>query len=304
MQSPHPAASSPQATLPRHETGHAVALLCATLAAACFVSMDSVIKLLALRYDTVQLSFFRFAGGCVFALPLWLWRRSPLPTRAAWRLHLLRSLFLLASLLGYFHALTQLPLALAVTISYLAPIFVAVLSVPVLGERPSASIWLALAAGLAGVSISVWPELTGGLVALSLPRLLGMASAAGAALAFAGVLLLARRQASRDSIWTILLIQSVLPMLLLVAPAAWHWRPVPASDTGLILLVGGLGTLGLLGITHAFTTLEASRVAPLDYTGFVWATLLGYWLFGELPTLSTATSALLIIGGCLLLLRR
>ena len=300
MPPPHLNDRSPQRATP----GHAVALVCAALAAACFVSMDSVIKLLALRYDTVQLSFFRFAGGCVFALPLWLWRRSPLPTRAAWRLHLLRSLFLLASLLGYFHALTQLPLALAVTISYLAPIFVAVLSLPVLGERPSASIWLALAAGLAGVSIAVWPELSGGLLLVSLPRLLGMASAAGAALAFAGVLLLARRQASRDSIWTILLIQSVLPMLLLAAPAAWRWRPVPASDIGLILLAGGLGTLGLLGITHAFTTLEASRVAPLDYTGFVWATLLGYGLFGELPTLTTGASALLIIGGCLLLLRR
>jgi drug/metabolite transporter (DMT)-like permease len=295
----------PNLPLPRaSDGGNAIALLCAALAAACFVGMDSTIKLLAPRYDTVQLSFFRFAGGCAFAVPLWWWRRSPLPTGAAWRLHLLRSGFLLASLLGYFHALKTLPLALAVTISYLAPIFVAALSVPVLGERPSASIWLALAAGLAGVSISVWPELADGLTQVSLPRLLGMASAAGAALAFAGVLLLARRQASRDSRWTILLVQSVLPMLLLAAPAAWHWQPVPAADSALILLAGGLGTLGLLGITQAFTTLEASRVAPLDYTGFVWAALLGYWLFGELPTPSTAASALLIIGGCLLLLRR
>jgi len=300
MPPPHPNDRRPQRAPP----GHVLALICAALAAACFVSMDSVIKLLALRYDTVQLSFFRFAGGSVFALPLWAWRRSPMPTRADWQLHLLRSLFLLLSLLGYFHALTQLPLALAVTISYLAPIFVAVLSVSVLGERPSASIWLALAAGLAGVSISVWPELSGGLAQMSLHRLLGIASAAGAALAFAGVLLLARRQASRDSIWTILLIQSVLPMLLLAAPAAWHWRAVPTADLGLILLAGGLGTLGLLGITHAFTTLEASRVAPLDYTSFVWATLLGYALFGEVPTVTTGASALLIIGGCLLLLRR
>jgi S-adenosylmethionine uptake transporter len=93
-------------------------------------------------------------------------------------------------------------------------------------------------------------------------------------------------------------------MLLLATPAAWHWRTVPTTDLGLILLAGGLGTLGLLGITHAFTTLEASRVAPLDYTGFVWATLLGYALIGEVPTIAIGASALLIIGGCLLLLRR
>jgi S-adenosylmethionine uptake transporter len=289
---------------PATAPGHAIPLLIVALAAASFVSMDSVIKLLAARYDTLQLSFFRFAGGCAFAVPLWVWRRTPMPSRDSWRLHGLRSIFLLCSLVGYFHALTQLPLALAVTISYLAPIFVAVLSVPVLKERPSSAIWLALGAGLVGVSISVWPELAAGLGGVSTARLIGMASAAAAALSFAGVLLLARRMAHRDSIWTILLIQSLLPLLLLAAPAALTWKPVAASDIALILLAGGLGTLGLLGITWAFTRLEASRLAPMEYTSFVWAGLLGYLLFGEVPTPTTAASAILIIGGCLLLLRK
>jgi drug/metabolite transporter (DMT)-like permease len=279
-------------------------LLSAALAAASFVCMDSVIKLMAVRYDAIQLSFFRFAGGSIFALALWAWKCSPLPARAAWPLHGVRSVFLLFSLVGYFYALTQLPLALTVTISYLAPIFVAVLAVPVLKERPSGSIWLALAAGITGVLVSVWPELAAGLDGISTKRLLGMASAAAAALSFAAVMLLARRQATSDSIWTILLVQSVLPLLLLAAPAAWTWQPVRAGDPLLILLAGGLGTLGLLGLTYAFTRLEASRVAPLEYSSFVWAALLGYLLFGEVPTLTTAASAALIIGGCLMLLRR
>ena len=300
MPSTHPVSESPRAS----EPGHAIALLVAALAAASFVGMDSVIKLLAARYDTLQLSFFRFAGGCAFAVPLWLWRRTPLPARSNWRLHGLRSALLLLSLIGYFHALTQLPLALAVTISYLAPIFVAVLSVPVLKEKPSSAIWLALGAGILGVSFSVWPEFAAGLDGISAARLIGMASAAAAAFAFAGVLLMARRMANRDSIWTILLIQSLLPLLLLAVPAALTWKPVPTSDIALILLAGSLGTLGLLGITWAFTHLEASRLAPMEYTSFVWAALLGYLLFGEVPTLTTAASATLIIGGCLLLLRR
>ena len=284
--------------------GDALPLLAAAAAAASFVCMDSLIKLMAVRYEAIQLSFFRFAGGSVFAVLLWAWRRTPLPQRAAWRLHIVRSVFLLFSLVGYFHALTELPLVLTVTISYLAPIFVAVLAVPVLKERPAGSIWLALAAGLVGVSISVLPEFTAGLNGVTLRRLGGMASAAAAALAFAGVMLLARRQSRSDSLWTILLIQTVLPMLLLAAPAAWIWRPVPAGDIAFILLAGGLGTLGLLCLTYAFTRLEASRVAPLEYTSFVWAALLGYGLFAEVPTLATAASATLIVGGCLLLLRR
>src|ERR1700712_3456454 len=72
-----------------------VALLCAALAAASFASMDSVIKLMSVRYDPIQLGFLRFAGGSVFAVALWVWRRSPLPARNAWPLHLLRSVFLL-----------------------------------------------------------------------------------------------------------------------------------------------------------------------------------------------------------------
>ena len=283
---------------------NALPLLAGALAAASFVSMDSVIKLMAPRYDALQLSFFRFAGGSVFALLLWAWKRSPLPERGAWRLHVVRSLFLLVSLVGYFHALTQLPLALAVTISYLAPIFVSVLAIPVLNERPAPSIWAALALGLAGVSISLWPELQAGLDGKSTARLLGMLSAAVAAVSFAFVMLFARKQSRSDSVWTILLIQSLLPLALLAAPAAWAWKPLLKGDLLLILLAGGLGTLGLLCLTFAFTRLEASRVAPLEYSSFVWATGLGYLLFGEVPTLTTALSAALIIGGCLLLLRR
>jgi S-adenosylmethionine uptake transporter len=279
-------------------------LLVAALAVLSFVCMDAVVKVMAARYGALQLTFFRFAGGGIFAVSLWAWRRSPLPERSEWGMHMLRSLFLVASLVGYFHALTVLALAQAVTISYLAPIFVSVLAVPFLKERPSRSIWFALGFGLAGIVLSVLPELRSGRAGMSTARLLGMASAAAAALSFACVMLLARRQSRRDSAWTILLLQTLLPMLLLAAPAALTWKPMLPSDMTLILLAGGLGTLGLLGLTHALTHLEVSRVAPLEYSGFVWAAALGYGLFGEIPTVTTAASAALIVGGCLLLLRR
>ena len=91
---------------------------------------------------------------------------------------------------------------------------------------------------------------------------------------------------------------------ILAGPAAWTWKPVVISDLLLVLLAGGLGTLGLLCLTSAFTRLEASRIAPLEYSGFVWASVLGFVLFGEVPTLATAVSASLIVCGCLMLMRR
>jgi S-adenosylmethionine uptake transporter len=294
-------------TRPAPRPAHLLPLLAGVLAAASFVLMDATIKSLAPRYDALQLTFFRFASGSVFALALWLWQRSPLPRgNSAWRMHGLRCALLLVSLVSYFHALQ--PLAQAVAISSLAPIFVSLLAVFVLHERPASGIWFALAMGLAGVVVSLWPELRayrgldGG--AAGTARLQGIASAALAALAFSGVMVLARLQAQRDALWTILLVQNLLPCALLALPAALSWRPFDAGDTLAIAWIGACATVGLLALTYAFTHMEASRVAPLEYTSFVWAALLGYTLFGEVPTAATALSAVLIVGGCLLLLRR
>jgi S-adenosylmethionine uptake transporter len=170
----------------------------------------------------------------------------------------------------------------------------------VLGERPSRWIWFALALGAAGAGVALWPELQ----QAGNPRLVGLAAAAFAALTFSGVMVLARMQAQRDSLWTILLLQNLLPALLLIAPAWALWKPLHAGDLPAIGLVGLLATVGLLSVTWAFKSLEASRVAPLEYTGLIWAGLLGYLLFGELPSATTLASAVLIVGGCLLLLRR
>jgi drug/metabolite transporter (DMT)-like permease len=302
-----PDAAAPASPAPR--ASHLLPVLAGLLAVVSFVLMDATIKSLTPRYDALQLTFFRFASGSVFALALWLWQRSPLPRgAAAWRMHGLRCALLLLSLVSYFHALTVLPLAQAVAISYLAPIFVSLLAVFVLRERPSRGIWFALALGLAGVVVSLWPELRAyraedsGTVGSA--RLQGIAAAALAALAFSGVMVLARLQAQRDSLWTILLVQNLLPCALLAWPAALSWRPFDAPDTLAVVWVGACATVGLLALTYAFTHMEASRVAPLEYTSFVWAALLGYTLFGEVPTAATALSAVLIVGGCLLLLRR
>jgi|JI9StandDraft_2_1071091.scaffolds.fasta_scaffold140444_1 drug/metabolite transporter (DMT)-like permease len=294
--------SPPVRTLPA-SCAH-LPLLAGVLAAASFVSMDATIKTLAPRFDAMHLTFFRFVSGSVFAIALWLWFRSPLPRRAEWRLHALRCVLLLVSLVGYFHALRLLPLAQAVAISYLAPIFISLLAIVVLGERPSRWIWLALTLGLAGTLVSSWPSLTAGKSAAGSASLEGLLVGAASTVAFAGVMVLARRQAQRDAVWTILLVQNVLPAMVLSLAVGPTWQPPQATDFWPIMLSGVFATVGLLSLTWAFTHLEASRIAPLEYTSFVWAGGLGYLLFGEVPTVTTLASAALIVGGCLLLLRR
>jgi drug/metabolite transporter (DMT)-like permease len=299
-----PAASALTRPSARKPQEAALALAAAALAAALFIGMDASVKMLAHRLDALQLTFLRFASGSMFALPLWLWFRTPLPARASRRLHVLRSVLLLLALLLWFHSLTLLPLVQAVAMAYTAPLFISLLAMLLLKERPSRWIWVALALGGAGAAVALWPEWQASQTSGGATRLVGLATAAVSTVCYAGVVILARHQAQRDSIWTILLVQNLLPLVLLAAPAAWRWQPMPASDMPLVLLIGALATGGLLCITWAFSHIEASRAAPMEYTGLVWAAVLGYGLFGEIPTVWTLVSAGLIILGCLLLMRR
>jgi drug/metabolite transporter (DMT)-like permease len=277
-----------------------LALASAALAAGAFVSMDATIKSLSANYGAVQLTFLRFFSGSLFAAAIWLWARSPMPTGALWKLHLVRSALLLVTLISYFHALSVLPLAQAVAIGYMAPIFIALLAMMFLNEKPAPSIWLALGLGLAGTFVALWPELQKGHV----PQLVGLAAAAFSAVTFAGVMVLARVQAQRDSLWTILLLQNVLPTVALALPAEMLWQPLQPGDVPRILLAGFMATIGLVAITWAFKHVEASRAAPIEYTGLIWAALLGYALFGEVPSAWAWASAALIVLGSLLLVKR
>ena len=282
----------------------ALALAAAALAAACFIGMDSTAKLLGERYGTTQVTFLRFAMGALYAVPLWLWKRTPLPAGPQWRWHLLRSGLLLVALLTWFDALQQLPLVQAVGVGYTAPLFIALLAMWVLRERPSRWIWAALAMGALGVGVALWPELSSTHLPGSDARLWGMAAAGVSAITYAGVVVVARHQAQHDALWTILLVQNLLPVLALAVPMLWLWQPMVATDIPILLLMGALATGGLLCITWAFSHIEASRAAPVEYTGLVWAALLGFLVFGEVPTVWSLSSAALITLGCLLLIRR
>lgn len=266
--------------------------------------MDATVKTLTDRFDAVQLTFLRFASGSLYALALWVWFRTPMPPRASWPLHALRSVLLLAALVAWFHSLKLLPLVQAVAVGYTAPIFISLLAMLVLKERPGRWIWAALVLGALGCAVGLWPELSAQTDAGSAARIEGQLAALVSALCYAGVVVLARHQAQRDALWTILLVQNLLPVLLLAAPVTLGWQALSAADLGPVLLIGLLASGGLVCITWAFTHVEASRAAPLEYTGLVWAAGLGWLLFGELPSAWSLGSAALIVAGSLLLLRR
>jgi S-adenosylmethionine uptake transporter len=282
----------------------AAPLAAVVLSAAFFIGMDTVVKLLAPRFDSVQLTFLRFVSGSAFALVLWAWFRTPMPPRSSWPLHALRAVLLLSALVCWFHAIKHLPLVQAVAVGYTAPIFIALLAMLVLKERPSRWVGVSLALGALGVGVGRWPEWQASAAPGSSVRVQGVLAAALSAVCYAGVVVLARHQAQRDALWTILLVQNLLPLVLLAAPVAFVWQPMQAADLGPVAAIGLLATGGLMALTWAFARVEASLAAPLEYTGLLWAWLLGWWVFGEQPGPYQLASAALIVCGALLLMRR
>jgi drug/metabolite transporter (DMT)-like permease len=191
---------------------------------------------------------------------------------------------------AYYAAARDLPLAELETIYYASPIMTTLLAMALLKEHVPAWRWLALLVGFAGVVLACRPHAVGDAAAVGLVLL-------GAALwAYAVVLL---RQVA-DAIGTVpqMLLNSLVFLLMSVAAAPWWWRlPLP-GELVLLLAVGAIGLLAQYLLYEGIRMAPASVVAPLEYTGLVWAFALGYVIWGDVPPGSVFLGATLIaLGG-------
>lgn len=201
--------------------------------------------------------------------------------------HLLRG-FIYTGTMGFFVlGLTMLPLAEATAIAFVAPLFVTLLSVPLLGERIARPVLAASALGFVGVVIVVRP---GGDAFNA-----GALSMVAAALCYALTMITARRYGGRESFWALVFYISLVPMLVAAATLPWVWRMPDPWHWPAFLAAGILGVGSTGFITLAFRYTPAAIAAPFDYTALIWAALLGWWVWGELPDIWVLAGSVLII---------
>jgi len=269
------------------------------LAAVAFFSlMDAGMKLLSASYPVLQVTMLRGAASLPFVL-VWVLAtagpRSLVPVR--WGLHLLRGVLGMVMIGCFVHALRSLPLSTAYSIYFVAPLLVAALSVPLLGERVGPRRWVAIAIGLVGVLVVLRPG-TDGLI--SLPGLMVLLAATAYAIAAVTVSLLTRTDTPQSMVVWFLLLMAVGAGLL-----AWpQWQPLQWRHAGLIAGMGLAGALGQIALTRAFQLGQASMIAPLEYTGLVWVIGWDLLLWGVLPDRMTWIGAAIIIASGLYLLHR
>jgi drug/metabolite transporter (DMT)-like permease len=188
-----------------------------------------------------------------------------------------------------FAALARLPLVDATAISFAAPLITVAFAAWFLGERVRIYRWSAVAVGFAGIIVMLWPYLNlaqytaGG--SATVAATVGVVCGLTAAFTNAGSVVQTRRLTDTETTSSIVFFFSLFCAIagLATLPFGWIW---PSGMQLTVLIAAGLiGGLAHIVLTSSYRYAPASLVAPLDYTTMIWAFVLGYAIFGEVPTI-------------------
>lgn len=281
----------------RARTGAVRGALLMAGAAVSFACMAVLIRICSQQVHAFEIAFFRNLFGLAFMLP-WLLRGPGIGQLATGRfgLYLLRAVLGIAAMLSFFWALTAMPVAGAVAISFTAPLFITVGAALVLGEVVRIRRWSATLVGFAGMLLMLRPGAST-LHPAALAALFSAVAMAGSALAIKA---LSGTESSRAIVtWMVVL---MTPLSLPAALLVWEW-PEPATWV-LLVATGGLGTVGHLLLTSALKTGDASYVMPFDFVRLPAAALLAWWLFAETVDIWTWIGAAIIFAATVYITRR
>jgi drug/metabolite transporter (DMT)-like permease len=270
-------------------------------ATACFALMGAFVKELSTRYTFLELMFFRNAFSLPIVLAAGLRMGALLRTRRLGG-HAVRATSGLMGMGCAFFSLSLVPLADQTALNYTQPLFIILLAIPWLGERPGAARWAAVGIGFLGVVVVAAGQgagggaLTGGLV-------LGYSIAALGGFFGALSTMLVRQLSATEPSTTIVLWQALLMTGLTGLALPFVWITPSLGDLGLLVLMGLIGGVGQVLNTEAFASAQVSSLGPYTYTGLLWAGLLGWLVWGEMPGVAMLAGSALIVGAGFIVLR-
>jgi drug/metabolite transporter (DMT)-like permease len=241
-----------------------------------FSAMDAAAKGLAGRYPLVEIVVLSRLVSPFFAAGIALRQgglRSLATRHPGW--HVARSVANGVTLATFFAALVYLPLADTVAITFASPLIMCLLAVPFLGERVGWQRWSAIVVGFIGVLIIVQP--TG--VGFGLGALLALGAATGDALC----IVITRRMSATETSHSMLFWSSILIFLAFGVLLPFQWVTPQGEDWLIIAVLAGSGSIAQFCLAQAFRYGEVSQLAPLQYTALIWAVLLGFVFWNELP---------------------
>jgi drug/metabolite transporter (DMT)-like permease len=255
-------------------------------ATLCFAVMGVTARHVAERIHPFEVVFFRVAFGFVLLVPI-VARYGLAHFRTdRFGLHCARAGLQVAEMLMFFTGLTLIQYAQVQALTFTTPMFATLLAVLLLGEQVRRFRIVGLLIGFAGALIVVRP----GIVPVETGSLLILVSALG----WSGVIVMVKTLTRTDSSLTITAWMIVLMSPIALIPALFVWVWPTWMELGWLALAGLTGTLGQLAVAQAFRLADTTAVLPFDFLKLVWAALLAYLLFGEVPTFW------IWLGGCVI----
>lgn len=264
--------------------------------------MDALIKDMSAGFSISQIVTLRYGFGLLVALPFFLILGGSRFSTKGIRTGFYRAITIVTTASCFFYALSQLPLAVAVTIAFTAPLFMVLLAALILKEPITARALIAILIGLVGVVMIMGPDFLNGQGAKG--PLLGYLTALFASLGYAMALILTRLHSSHEAPQSMVLIQTFFCCLLALPFGIGNWTSPTPIDWGQAALIGCLGTIGHFLMAWGFARAEASRLGPIEYISFLWAIVIGYFFFAETPGFWVLSGAGLIILACYVVSRR
>ena len=267
-----------------------------TAAIAVGAMMDATIKHLAQSNHVLLVTFGRYLFGALFSLGIW-WRAGhPGISPEMWRAHGLRGFVIAACAVTFFWALSVLPLAEAVALSFIYPLLAPFVARIVLKERIRPSSVVCAIIGFVGVIVAMQGAPSD---AESPQHDLGVAAVLTSAAFFSIAMVLLRERAQKDGAPIVGLMTSVVPGVILAGPTLVFATPPLLSDWPFFLLMGALAAGFMYLMARAYAAAEAQQLAPIHYTELIWASAMGYVVFHESPRVEIYLGAALIIAACL-----
>ena len=257
------------------------------LAAFGFSLMVAMIKVAGERLPVTQILFIRQMGMAIMLAPV-LIKTFPGSLKSGQRhLKFLRIFLALNAMLFGFTAVINMPMADATAIAFAKSFFVTIFAVLFLKETVGLYRWSAVAVGFLGVLVMLRPGAEG-------YSIYGLMAVGGAACA--GMVMVIIRKLSRtDPPSTILAYQAIGVGLIMAVPAYIQWIPPTSTEWALLAAIGFVSYFAQKANIYAYSYGEASMLASLDYVRLIYATLFGWILFSELPSISTWVGAAIIV---------
>jgi drug/metabolite transporter (DMT)-like permease len=264
-------------------------ILLKLISAVMFTVMSALIRYLGADYPTGQVIFFRSAFAILPVVIVYAWRgelmgalRTERPLGQAGR-----GALAIVAMFCNFAALARLPLIESNAIAFTTPLICVALAALLLKERVRIYRWSAVTIGFFGVLVVLAPHFSGEelrVVLASAASVTGVVLALAGSVLNAGAVIQTRWLTRSETTSSIVFYFSVICTVAGLATLPFGWvKPTPWEWVAL-LSIGLLGGSAHILLTESYRYASASLLAPFDYTSMVWALMLGYAFFGEVPT--------------------